>query len=129
MSAFFDTNILVYAQEAGKKGDRSRALLAEGGKLSVQVLNEFALVSFRKLGRNWEEIGEAVADILALVDPPAPLTVDHHTDARALAADHGLSYYDALIVAAAQSEGCTVLWSEDMQDGRELGALRVVNPF
>lgn len=129
MSTFFDTNILVHAQDAGAKGNRSRTLLAEGGKLSVQVLNEFAVVSFRKLGRSWEEIGEAVADILALVDPPAPLTVDLHTDARALAADHGLSFYDALIVAAAQSAGCTVLWSEDMQDGREFGALRVVNPF
>ena len=41
MSAFFDTNILVYAQQMDGKGDQARALLAGGGKLSVQVLNEF----------------------------------------------------------------------------------------
>ena len=45
MSAFFDTNILVYAQQMDVKGDRARALFAGGGKLSVQVLNEFTAVS------------------------------------------------------------------------------------
>jgi len=48
--AFFDTNILVYAQENGEKSDRARALLAAGGVLSVQVLNEFVAVARRKLG-------------------------------------------------------------------------------
>jgi predicted nucleic acid-binding protein len=70
VSAFFDTNVLVYAQQTGDKADRARALFAGGGKLSVQVLNEFAAVSRRKQQREWREIAEAISDVLALVDPP-----------------------------------------------------------
>ena len=76
MSAFFDTNILVYAQQMDGKGDRARALLAGGGKLSVQVLNEFTAVSRRKQRRDWREIDEAVADVLTMVDPPLALTLE-----------------------------------------------------
>jgi len=69
VSPFFDTNILVYAQQTDEKGIRARALFAGGGKLSVQVLNEFTAVSRRKQGKNWREISEAISDALALVDP------------------------------------------------------------
>lgn len=129
MSGFFDTNVLVYAQQTGNKGDRARALLAGGGRLSVQVLNEFTAVARRKQGKSWREIAEAIDDALALVDPPRPLTLALHADARALAARHDLSFYDALIVAAALDAGCDSLWSEDMQDGRTIGPLVIRNPF
>ena len=129
MSAFFDTNILVYAQQVDGKGDRARALLAGGGKLSVQVLNEFTAVSRRKQRRDWRAIAEAVADVLTMVDPPLVLTLDLHNSARALAQDHGLSFYDALIVSAAIEAGCDTLFSEDMQHGRSIGGLAIVNPF
>ena len=129
MSAFFDTNILVYAQQTGGKADRARALFAGGGKLSVQVLNEFTAVSRRKQRRDWREIAEAVSDVLTMVDPPLALTLDLHAAARALAEDHGLSFYDALIVASAIEAGCDILYSEDMQSGRTIGGLTIVNPF
>jgi predicted nucleic acid-binding protein len=129
VSAFFDTNILVYAQQAGVKADRARALIMGGGKLSVQVLNEFTAVSRRKQGKDWREIGEAISDVLALVDPPLALTLDLHQAARALAEDQLLSFYDALIVATAIGGGCDVLYSEDMQHGRSIGRLAIVNPF
>jgi predicted nucleic acid-binding protein len=129
VSAFFDTNILVYAQQAGGKADQARALFAGGGKLSVQVLNEFAAVSRRKQRKDWREIAEAVSDALALVDPPLALTFDLHAAARALAEDHRLSFYDALIVAAAIEAGCDTLFTEDMQHGRKFGSLAIVNPF
>ena len=129
MSAFFDTNILVYAQQMDGKGDRARALFAGGGKLSVQVLNEFTAVSRRKQRRDWREIDEAVADVLTIVDPPLPLTLDLHHSARSLAQDHQLSFYDALIVATAIEAGCDTLFSEDMQHGRSIGGLAIVNPF
>jgi predicted nucleic acid-binding protein len=129
MSTFFDTNILVYAQQTGQKADRARALLAGGGKLSVQVLNEFASVSRRKQGKEWREIGQAISDVLALVDLPLALTLDLHAAARALAEDHRLSFYDALIVVSAIEAGCNVLYSEDMQHGRAFGGLAVTNPF
>jgi predicted nucleic acid-binding protein len=129
VSAFFDTNILVYAQQAGVKADRARALIMGGGKLSVQVLNEFTAVARRKQGKDWREIGEAISDVLALVDPPLALTLDLHQGARALAEDQLLSFYDALIVASATGGGCDVLYSEDMQHGRSIGGLSIVNPF
>jgi predicted nucleic acid-binding protein len=129
VSAFFDTNILVYAQQTGGKADRARALFAGGGKLSVQVLNEFTAVSRRKQGRNWREIAEAISDALTLVNPPLALTLDLHAAARVLAEDHRLSFYDALIVASAIEAGCDILYSEDMQHGRTIGGLAIVNPF
>ena len=129
MSAFFDTNILVYAQQADGKADRARALLAGGGKISVQVLNEFSAVSRRKQPRDWSEIAEAISDVLAVVDPPLTLTLNLHRAARTLAEDSQLSFYDALIVAAAQEAGCDTLYTEDMQHGRKFGGLTIVNPF
>ena len=129
MSVFFDTNILVYAQQRGRKADQARALFAGGGKISVQVLNEFSAVSQRKQGKDWGEIAEAISDILAVVDPPLALTLDLHRAARKLAEDHRLSFYDALIVAAAIEAGCDTLYSEDMQHGRSFGGLAIVNPF
>lgn len=129
MTAFFDTNILIYAQQSGSKGERARALLAKGGKFSVQVLNEFVNVSHRKHGKSFYEIEEAIADMLAVADPPIPLTLDLHVAARVLAAKHGLAFYDALIVAAALEAKCDRLYSEDLQNGRRFGGLLVVNPF
>lgn len=129
MPAFLDTNVLIYAQQSGLKGEMARTLLADGGIVSVQVLNEFAAVSARKLGRTWPEIADALADILAVVAPPMPLTLPIHAAARALAAAHGVSFYDALIVAAAQEAGCDILYSEDLQSGRLFGTTRIVNPF
>jgi predicted nucleic acid-binding protein len=129
VSAFFDTNILVYAQQADGKADRARALFAVGGKLSVQVLNEFTAVARRKQSKDWHEIAEATFDVLAVVDPPLPLTLDLHTLARALAKEHRLSFYDALIVASAIEAGCDILYSEDMQHGRTIGGLSIINPF
>ena len=129
MSVFFDTNILVYAQQRGRKADRARALFSDGGKLSVQVLNEFAAVSRRKQAKNWNEISEAIADALALVDEPLALTLDLHAAARTLADAHRFSFYDALIVAAATEAGCDILYTEDMQHGRAVGGLTICNPF
>ena len=76
MKAFFDTNILVYAQQTGGKAERARALFTgDGGKLSVQVLNEFAAVSRRKQRLDWSAIEEAIDDVLTVVDPPLALTL------------------------------------------------------
>lgn len=127
--AFFDTNILVYAQQDGNKAETARALLAGGGLLSVQVINEFAAVCRRKMGLDWPRIIEAVDDVLATVEFPLPLTLETHRAALTLARDHGLSFYDALIVASAQEAGCGTLYSEDLQHGRKFAGLAIVNPF
>jgi len=121
--------VLVYAQQQGAKADAARLILAEGGMISVQVINEFANVSRKKLNRSWAEIEAAIADVLALVEPPLPLTLAMSEEARRLSAEHGVSFYDAMVVAAAQHAACTVLLTEDLQAGRNFGGLTVVNPF
>jgi predicted nucleic acid-binding protein len=79
--------------------------------------------------QRWTARAEAISDVLALVDPPLALTLELHAAARALAEDHRLSFYDALIVAAALGAGCDTLFTENMQHGRSFGGLSIVNPF
>jgi predicted nucleic acid-binding protein len=129
VSAFLDTNIFVYAQQAGPKADISRNLIAQGGVISAQVLNELASVLHKKQGRNWRDIELVLDDIDNALDPALPLTVKTNRVALALARDHGISFYDALIVAAAIEAGCGTLFTEDLQHGRTIGGLTIVNPF
>jgi predicted nucleic acid-binding protein len=127
---FLDTNVLIYAFATGdpRKAEAER-LLARGGAISVQVLNEFANVSHRKLGLKWDEIARRLEIVKALIDPPAPLTEDLHDAARRIAAARNIAFYDALVVAAALAAKCEVLLSEDFQTGTKFGALEVLNPF
>jgi predicted nucleic acid-binding protein len=129
LSAFFDTNIIIYAQQTGRKAQIAQALMAGGGVISVQVLNETANVLLRKFGRNWAEVEQVLADIDDVLGPALPLTGQTHRAAISLARDHGLSIYDALIIAAALEAECDQLFSEDLQHGRRFGALVVQNPF
>jgi predicted nucleic acid-binding protein len=129
--AFFDTNILVYV--VGQKDERTskaEALVANGGVISVQVLNELASVSRRKLGLSWEDVGDALAALRVLCPSPTPLTTDTHDAGLRIAAKYGFPFYDALIAAAALEAECTTLYSEDFQDGQVIeGRLTVRNPF
>ncbi len=130
MTAFFDTNILVYAFNVVEaKSPKAMAIASSGGCVSIQTLNEMVNVFRRKLRWNWSDIEVALQSVLLLMDKPLPLTVGMHQAAFALARDHNISIYDALIVAAAQQAGCDTLYSEDMQHGRRFGALAIVNPF
>lgn len=129
--AFFDTNILVYVvgQKDGRTGP-AEALVAGGGVVSVQVLNELVSVARRKIGMTWEEIGEALAAIRTLCPSPVPLTVETHEAALRIATQYGYHIYDALIAAAALEAECSTLYSEDLQDGQVIdGRLTVRNPF
>jgi predicted nucleic acid-binding protein len=129
--AFFDTNILVYV--VGQKDERTaraEALIGAGGIVSVQVLNELASVSHRKLGMSWAEVDEALAAIRVLCPSPIPLTVDTHEAGLHLASKYRFNFYDALIAAAALEADCSTLYSEDFQDGQVIeGRLTVCNPF
>lgn len=95
----------------------------------MQVINEFTSVARRKLGRSWLEIEASIGDVLAVVATPLPVTLDISEAARRLSAQHSISFYDALIVAAALESGCTELLTEDLQTGRRFGGLAVLNPF
>lgn len=127
---FFDSNILLYlASGDPAKADKAESLLAGGGAISVQVLNEVANVARRKMRLSWEETNgflTILRDVLTI----HPLTVETHATGLELARRYGLSLYDSMIAASALLAGCSRLWSEDMQDGMLLeGTVRIVNPF
>jgi predicted nucleic acid-binding protein len=128
--AFFDTNVVLYLVGSDSaKAARSEALLAAGGVVSVQVLNEFASVASRKQRLSSAEIIDVLSVVRSLcrVEPLLPET---HDKAVRLASDHSFSFYDALIVAAAATAGCDTLYSEHLQHGRRLGGrLTIRNPF
>ena len=127
---FFDTNVLIYAFAADdSRSIRAEELLAEGGVIGVQVLNAFTNVARRKLGWSWQQIDAALLVIIQLVGAVRSLTVAVHASAVELARNHDLSFYDALIVAAAADAGCQTLCTEDLQHGRKFGAVTVDNPF
>ena len=128
--AFLDTNVLVYAFVDDPRAAVAERLLAEGGDVSVQVLNEFANVARRKLGLDWRQVRDGLASIRALARTIHPIDLETHTHALSLAQRYGFSFYDALIVSSAIGGRCTLLYSEDMQDGMEIeGGLRIRNPF
>jgi predicted nucleic acid-binding protein len=129
--AFFDTNILLYsiAQE-DPRGPRAEDLLATGGVISVQVLNEFVSVTRRKIRMPWKGVREALEAIRILCPSPLPITIDTHEAALRIAEEYGLGIYDALIAAAALEAECVTLYSEDLQDGRVIDdQLTIRNPF
>ena len=128
--SFFDTNVLVYlASGDTAKADRAEAVVAEGGSISVQILNELANVARRKMQMSWDET-HAFLDMLRGLLTVHALTVEIHETGLRLAERYGFSIYDAMIAASALHSGCDTLWSEDMQHGMALEeGLRIVNPF
>jgi predicted nucleic acid-binding protein len=128
--SFLDSNIVLYlASEDVAKADRAQELVAVGGTISVQVLNEIANVSRRKMGLSWTETRNFLLMIRGLLQVK-PITIEIHDVGISLAERYQLSVYDSMIVAAALSAECDMLLSEDLQDGLLInGQLRVLNPF
>ncbi len=130
VSAFFDTNVLIYAfREKDPRNQISRKLLGEGGVTGVQVLNEFVAVARRKLGFSWEEVLESLTAIRLLCPSVAPLTLETHERALQIAQRYSYHVFDALVIAAALEAGANTLYTEDMQDGQAIEALTIRNPF
>jgi predicted nucleic acid-binding protein len=128
--AFFDTNLIVYAfAKDDARAEVAEALLAAGGVISVQVLNEFVAVAARKLGMGWDEVLAALDAILVLCPSPAPLTIETHQMALEIVKKHKYHIYDALVIASALEASCRTLYSEDLQDGQVIGGLTIRNPF
>jgi predicted nucleic acid-binding protein len=131
VKAFFDSNVLIYvvARDDPRRA-QAEELLASGGVLSVQILNEFASVARRKILMSWSDVTEALDAFRVLCPSPLPITIEIHEAALKIAEKHGYRIYDALVVAAALEAGCTTLYSEDLRDGQTIdGQLTVRNPF
>jgi len=131
---FIDTNVIVYADDraAGDKGERARALLQElmssrTGVISLQVLQEYFVVATRKLGVP-AEVARRKIELLSTFDVVRPDVTDV-LSAIDLTRLHSISFWDAMIVRAAENAGCSVLLSEDLSDGEIISGVRVKNPF
>jgi predicted nucleic acid-binding protein len=132
---FLDTNVLVYAIETGgPRPEKSEAALAlarrEDVCLSTQVLGEFyrAVTSRRRAEPLTHDEAVAWVQLWKRHDVRA-ITVPHVDLALELTGRYQVSYYDALVVAAAHLAGCAVVFSEDLNAGQEYGVVRVENPF
>jgi len=133
---FLDTNVLLYSisddrRDEGKREIAVALLEQDGNALSVQVLQEFYVQATRATRPNPLPHGAAAAFVRTwqqrfLVQE---ITVSVFDGALDIKAAHRLSYWDAAIVAAARALGCPELYSEDMQQGREIGGVKIVNPF
>lgn len=133
---FVDTNILVYAYDtaAGNKHSRARQALEElwnkgNGVLSTQVLQEFS-VNVRRKARHPLSTA-AVAGVIQKYLSWQIITVTPQSTLEALVieAQHRISFWDALIIHAAEASGATILYSEDFSPGQAYGPVRTVNPL
>jgi predicted nucleic acid-binding protein len=132
--AFIDTNVLAYA-EASDLPVKQRAALdllrqlyeQASGVLSTQVLQEYCNVALKKLRMPAQQL-RARLDLYEQFEivQVTPVIVRAGLD---LHQTRSLGFYDALIVASAQTAGCNVLFSEDLNTGEKMGPVRVVNPF
>lgn len=126
---FIDSNIVLYLLSGdATKADRAEEIVATGGLMSVQVLNEVVSVCRRKLRMPWEEIEPLILALKTFCDI-YPLTVASHEKAVEIAKRFELSFYDANIVASAFLSGADVLFSEDMHSGMLIDGLIIQNPF
>jgi predicted nucleic acid-binding protein len=132
---FVDTNILFYAQDksAGLKHERAAKIVADlwqsaTGVLSTQVLQEFC-VAVRRVDRN-----RAIEDLRQWVERYSEWetivnTSESIRDALNLESRYQVSFWDALIIRAAQVSRADILYTEDLNDGQVFGSVRVVNPL
>ena len=136
MKAFIDTNVLIYWVDASERADVVEQLLSGNCSISVQVLNEFANVLIKKRAMPLtfvQELSQTLTDVCEVVD----MSLRTHQSALALMKKYKLSLYDANIVAAALLSGCSLLYSQGMQDGLNVklpgasagNSVSIRNPF
>ncbi len=134
---FIDSNIWLYALIEEQSSDdefkhilsKNLFLESDGIQISTQVVNEVAINLMRKTNKDNDYIFTFIHDLVSTY------TVHHQTSAELITAatlrlNYSLSYWDSLIVASAINHECTVLYSEDMQDGLLVhDSLKIINPF
>lgn len=134
---FLDTNLFVYSLDASaaSKARRSTQLIREAiatrnGIVSCQVVQEFFNVAFRRFTPPMT-IVEAEQYLATVFRPLLAIHSSHalYAEALHLRNRYRLPWYDSLIVSGAIQAECTVLYTEDMQNGQKFGELRIENPF
>ena len=131
---FIDTNVLIYFVDGRNQAKQSiaRTVIADAiGNpeyvMSLQVLNEFANVSLKKLGMTEDEVRQYIEAFqrMRIVFQQSGWTVR----ALEIRKQYGLQFYDSLLLAAAEASGCDEFWTEDLNDGQMYCGIKVVNPF
>jgi len=134
MRVFLDTNVFLYAfldQDASKKSVAAKVLsnsVREGnGCISLQVVKEFCSVMLKRSGKTAAEISQATdlfrRFVIAEGSVPAVKRALEHKER------YGIQFYDALMIAAAESAHCDTILTEDLNDGQVYAGVRAVNPF
>lgn len=135
MTVFIDTNVLLYAiselPSENSKRDSARALIDhESCAFSMQVLQEFVYQATHPRRTNRVPLDEAVQHVTAWRRfPVQETTLALLDEGLNMLRVGGFSFWDSMIVAAARAQGCELLYSEDMQDGRIVDGMRIVDPF
>jgi predicted nucleic acid-binding protein len=126
---FFDSNILLYiVSDDLPKKQRAAELLATGGTISVQVLDEFASVAMRKLGRSLNETRAKLFDIREVCTVRVA-DIATHERGLDITERYKFSIYGSMLIAAALQAKCTTFYSEDLQHGQRIEGLTIRNPF
>ncbi|MEX0977022.1 MAG: PIN domain-containing protein [Woeseia sp.] len=135
-TVFVDTNVFVYVRDSSEQQKQpvaerwiERLWTEQSGRTSIQVLNEYYVTITRKLDPGMDA-EDAWADVQALMAwDPQPVDRDVLMQTYEIARRHQLSWWDSMIVAAAQLQKCALLLTEDLQDGWTCDGVTVCNPF
>ena len=133
---FVDTNVLVYARDAREPAKQARAAgwleqlwREQLGRTSMQVLSEYYVTLTRKLDPNVAP-AEAWDDVSAFLTwRPQPIDESVMRRGQEIEQRHSLNWWDSLVIAAAELQGCALLLSEDLRDGGVYGGVTVRSPF
>ena len=131
---FIDTNILIYSMDQFDpvKQKKCRAILKslkneQRGVISTQVMQEFYVAATKKLGAQPLTVKDILNSFERFVTViVAPAIIKEAIDCSII---NRLSFWDALIVAAAESANCEKIWSEDLNDGQVIRGVRIENPL
>lgn len=131
---FLDTNILVYSVDGNERAKQpiasdivARAIDGNGFLVSAQVLNEFSNIALLKLKMTVSEVREFVSMFSRIEN--VPLATAWTDRALRIKDQYGLQFFDALLLAAAEANGCDEILTEDLADGQTYCGVRAVNPF
>ena len=131
---FLDTNVFVYSADATDRIKQSRAYSIIKNAvdnpsfvISSQVLNEFSNVALSKLRKSVAEVAAFIRLFRRI--KVVPVVADLTEKALSIKGQYGIQFYDSLLIASANANGCSEFWSEDLGDGAVYAGVKVVNPF
>lgn len=135
IKCFLDTNLLIYAWDNTEQSKKNLIIpflnyIKENSfpVISTQTLGEFFNVAVKKIGLTKEQ-GYVICEEYSKLFPVYEISTENVLHAMKISKETQYSYWDSLIIAMAIDTGCSVLYSEDLNNGQEIEGLKIVNPF